>query len=95
MAIIVEQEKKAFPWITVIIWLIVFVFALAGVYYLFFASTPFIEVVKPAPLQEISDLAKINLDPLINNQNIGALKSYVDLPQTPEDLIGKTNPFLP
>lgn len=97
MAIVIEAEKKSLPWLTIFTWLIVVGVLFGGVYSLFFASTPLIEVIRPVFLKDISDLAQIQADPqkLMDNPEFGLLREYVELPQTAAEKIGKSNPFLP
>jgi beta-lactamase regulating signal transducer with metallopeptidase domain len=99
MAFVVEQEKKNFPWITVLIGVFAIGIAGAVVYYFFFAETPLIESFSSKSYLEISATEletvqkKANQETLVNHPNFKNLKQQVS-PMVVGTL-GKANPFQP
>lgn len=93
MAIVIEQEKRRMNWFVIgVIAVIVLILALA-VYYLFFISPIFIEVVLPLPLKELESISRITLNPaeIFNQSVLKNLQLYVQ-PIIPEPALNP-NPF--
>ncbi len=94
MAIILKQQQKKTNWFA----LLTFVFLLAvifgGAYFLFFASSPGIEIIAPASFQSTAELSRVEFDPsqIISNPTLKTLRQYGNLPNVGN--LGRDNPFL-
>ena len=93
MAILIDEEKRPFPWFPLLIAAVILVALVAGTYYLFFAAVPGIEVVLPPALKSANAISEIDVEPsrVINSPEFRALRVYTGLPSTGE--LGKANPF--
>lgn len=67
----------------------------AGTYYLFFAPTPFIEVIVPTELESISRISEsgLNVSTVFNSPVYQSLRQYAAPVEIGE--IGRANPFGP
>ena len=94
MAIVLEERKKGVNWFVILVFLFLFVVVIAGGYFLFFASTPGIEIVAPSILRSTSNIAEIELDPsqVISHPTLKRLRQYGGLPSVGS--LGRTNPLL-
>lgn len=94
MAIIIEEEKRKINWFALAVIILIIATIIVATYYLFFAPTPLIERVVPAPLQSLQELSNIRLQPetIVNNPKFQILKRYVN----PIEIgsVGKSNPFV-
>ena len=88
-------EQSNSNWITIIVISIVAIALVGGVYMLFFAEAPLIEVVAPSDLETVSDLSKVNFsstdfssDPVFNS-----LRRHVS--EAEPGPAGRENPFAP
>lgn len=54
------KEQSNNSWINILVYTLVVAAIAGGVYMLFFAEAPFIEVVAPPDLETVSDLSKVN-----------------------------------
>ncbi len=95
MAILVNDNSQARPKGKLITVIVVVVLLGLGVYYLFFAPTPFIEVVAPDQLRPITNISKIQLDPskILNSPIYQSLREQVPAPAAGS--AGRPNPFQP
>lgn len=95
MPFVVEEEKSGINWFLILGVLLGIGFAGLMAYYLFFASTPFIETLIPARSEIIVEIAKSKIDPneVVNNPAFQSLRQYT-LPLEVGE-VGRTNPFLP
>ncbi len=66
-----------------------------GIYFLFFAPTPGIEIVLPGSLQSADKVTAVQIDPstVLNSREFRSLRSYTGLPGVGQ--VGRDNPFLP
>ena len=96
MAIIVDEQQssKSAAIIKVIVWLTLLGVITAGVYYLFFKQQALIEYAAPSNFKNVSEIAKITLNPdeVINDPLFLSLKQYVRF--SPTTIMGRDNPFL-
>jgi len=94
MAISVSGEKRN---IGSVVWIIVAVVAviilLATMYYLFFAPAPFIDVVVPPALEDISQYSDADFDTSVleRSEVFQSLRRHVSEPELGE--FGRENPF--
>lgn len=95
MSIIVEQRERKINWFAVCVFLFLFAVIGGGGYYLFFAPTPGIEVITPAPLRSAEAVSRVRFDPagILNNPTLKNLRQQGTTPGIGS--IGKRNPFLP
>lgn len=94
MAIVLEGEKKRFNWkILALILAIVGVIG-GGIYFLFFAPTPAIEVITSPAVRSASELSGIRFDPaaVVNSDAFRSLRRYSGDPTIGR--VGRTNPFV-
>ncbi len=95
MAIVVEERKNSGGGIVnFLIWLFILGSIASAVYYIFFASPGFVEVVAPHNFEATQEIAKIELNPreVLDDPRFQALQQYVTLP--PIGAFGRSNPFL-
>ncbi|MDP3991564.1 MAG: hypothetical protein Q8P66_01505 [Candidatus Colwellbacteria bacterium] len=95
MAILVEEETGRKGVFGVFIIAAIVILLGAATYYLFFAPTPFIEVVIPSRLETVSKISEsgFNTSAVFNSPVYRSLRQYVDEPVLGE--IGRPNPFSP
>lgn len=94
MAILVEEKNQTGGRLKML--LVAAAAALvAGTYYLFFAPTPFIEVIVPTELESISKISETGLNPssLFNSPVYQSLRQYTGEVEIGE--VGRANPFQP
>ncbi len=93
MAILIQEEKKSINIFPVLIVLLIVGVISFGIYALFFAPTPGIEVVLPGELQSAERISSIDVDPstVINSREFRTLRSYAG-PASVGSL-GRDNPF--
>jgi hypothetical protein len=96
MAIVFEKQKKPVNWILIlsIAFAVIFISGLA--YYLFFAPTPQIDIVLPAPLSDAGIISSLEFtDPgvVLSSPEFKNLKLYVGTPSV--GTLGRSNPFIP
>lgn len=95
MAIVFEQPKKSVNWIKLIFFVFIIGFIIFAAYYLFFAPSPRLDIVLPAPLERASQISNLEfVDPatILNDQKFKNLYNYVGSPQTGN--LGRSNPFV-
>ena len=97
MAIVLEEEKRRFPLMAIIIILLVAIILGITIYYLFFVKPELMEIVFSPSLKTISELANIKFDPqtLMENPDFSILRPYGNFTSTTLDMVGKNNPFQP
>lgn len=97
MAIVLAQEKKPFPFGTVLAVVTLAGIALFAVYYLFLSKPEVVDIVIPSSTRQISEIARTSFNPeeLLQSPAFTKLKSYTSAPAVPEGSIGKVNPFVP
>ena len=95
MAILIQEESRSINWFAALIGIFVAVAIGAGIYFLFFAPVPGIEIIIPVPLQSANKISGISIDPstVINSQSFRSLRIYTGLPGVGQ--LGRANPFLP
>ncbi len=95
MAILIEEEKRSINWFPVALGVIALLAILAGMYYLFFAPVPGIDVVLPKSLQAVSKIPLDEITPsaVIQSTEFGKLRSFTGPPSTGD--LGRSNPFIP
>ena len=96
MAFSFETSSSKGNWFTISIVLIV-VFGLGfGTYFLFFAPTPFVEVLAPTDLKVVSDLSKVGSTLDSNFLKGPAIDTFdTEIPNAQAKVTGRTNPFAP
>ncbi len=95
MAILFEQ-KRSINWAPILFAVFIIGFVAFAVYYLFFAPSPKLDVVLPAPLeriQQISDLTFVDPSEVIKSAAFQKLKPSFGAPLA--GINGRPNPFLP
>lgn len=95
MAIVFEQQRKPINWIKLLFWIFIGAFLVFAIYYLFFAPSPKIDVVLPAPLQKANQIVATQfVDPglILNSQVFKSLKLYLGQPSV--GVLGRANPFV-
>ena len=95
MAIVFEQEKKSVNWVGILFVIFIIGFLVFAVYYLFFAPSPKLDVVLPAPLErasQISELEFIEPATVLNSTAFRKLQNYVGPPAV--GVLGRSNPFV-
>lgn len=95
MAILVEgngQKGGRFKLLIIIVGAAALV---AGTYYLFFAPTPFIEVIVPTELESISKISEggLNVTAVFNSPVYQSLRQYAAEVEVGD--LGRPNPFSP
>ncbi len=95
MAILVEEETRKRGVFGVFIVAIIVIFLGAAAYYLFFAPTPFIEVVIPSGLKTVSRISEsgLNAPAVFDSPVYKSLRQYAGEPEIGG--IGRANPFSP
>lgn len=95
MSILIEEEKQSVNWVSVGVTLVIVIFVFFSVYYILFKKPELIEIVSPAPLEELKKITSITFSPdaVLNNPVFRSLKSAAPQPQPPSP--GRSNPFLP
>ena len=96
MAIVFEQQKRSVHWIAILVTLFVVFFLVFAAYYLFFAPSPKIDTVLPAPLQRANQISGVTFtDPnaVVKSKEFVRLKSYV--PATSVGTLGRPHTFAP
>lgn len=95
MAIIIEQRERSINWFAVCVFLFLFAVIVGGGYYLFFAPTPGIEMITPAPLESSEALSRATFDPvgILNNPVLKGLRQQGISPGVGN--LGRRNPFVP
>jgi len=96
MAIIFEQPKRSINWVKMLFIIFILGFVFFAVYYLFFASSPRLDIVLPDPLERANQITNIDfVDPgeVLNTQAFKQLQSYVAPPTVGN--LGRNNPFEP
>ena len=92
MAIILEEKKSA-NWTLVLIVAVLFIAVIGGVYFLFFAETPGIEVIVPTEQEIDKRLSQISFDEtILSSDAFKIIKKYpaASIPET----TGRSNPFV-
>jgi hypothetical protein len=95
MAILLEQQKKKLDWFSLGVTSFIVFAIIFGIYFLFFAPTPGIEIVIPTSLKSADQISAIRVDPstVLNSREFRSLRSYTGLPSVGQ--VGRDNPFLP
>lgn len=94
MAILIQQKKNGINWFAISITTFAVAFVVFGIYYLFFAPTPGIEIVVPSTLDTASRITSLEVDPsaVLNSRQFRLLRVYTGLPSVGQ--VGRSNPFL-
>ncbi len=94
MAILIQEQKKSVNWFAIIVTAFAVGAIVFGLYYLFFAPTPGIEVVVPPPLQSAKRISTIEVDPTIvlNSRAFRSLRAYAGI--VTAGATGRDNPFV-
>jgi hypothetical protein len=94
MAIVLEGEQKKFNWKLPIVILLIIGAIGGGIYFLFFAPTPVIEVIVSPAVRSASELSGIRFDPaaVVNSDAFRSLRRYSTDPTIGR--VGRTNPFV-
>lgn len=94
MAILIQEQKKSVNWFAIAVTIFVVGTIVFGLYYLFFAPTPGIEIVVPPPLQSATRISTIEIDPttVLNSRAFRSLRAYAGLPTA--GATGRNNPFV-
>ncbi len=95
MAIVFEQKRKPVNWIGLLSATFGILFLIFAVYYLFFAPSPKLEAVLPAPLERASQISELEfIEPtiIINDPNFRKLQNYAGPPGV--GTLGRANPFV-
>ncbi len=96
MAIIFEQQRKPINWIAILTIAFSAGFIIFAAYFLFFAVSPQIEIVLPAPLLRASQISNLEFkDPgeIVNSPAFRRLGPSQGAPT--KGTLGRPNPFLP
>ena len=95
MAILLEQQKRKMDWFSLGVTAFVIFCIIFGIYFLFLAPTPGIEIVVPLALQSAGKVSSLQVDPstVLNSREFRSLRSYTGLPGL--GVTGRPNPFLP
>lgn len=94
MAIIVEENKKGFNWLAIVVFIFLLAVIFGGAYLLFFAPTPGIEVVAPTLLKTTAEISQIRFDAsaVINHPSLKTLRQFGGLPTVGQ--LGRPNPLI-
>lgn len=95
MAILVEEKGQGGGRFKILILVVAAAALVAGTYYLFFAPTPFIEVIVPTELESISKISEsgLNASLIFNSPVYQSLRPYASEIEVGE--VGRSNPFQP
>lgn len=95
MAILVEEKNQGSGRFKVLLVVVIAALLIAGTYYLFFAPTPFIEVIVPSELESISKISEsgLNATSILNSPVYQSLRQYAGDIEIGEK--GRPNPFSP
>ena len=96
MAIVFQEQKKTVNWIRLLFISFTILFVIFGIYALFFAEKPRIEVVLPEPLKRVSQISNLPAaDPseVLNSQTFRRLQTFFPAPGV--GVLGRQNPFAP
>lgn len=94
MAIVFQEQKRTFNWVRLLFFVFVVLFIAGAAYFLFFAPTPRLDVVLPAPLERASQISSLEfVDPsaVLNSRSFRRLQNYIGPPGVGS--LGKPNPF--
>ena len=95
MAIEFEQKSKV-RWSRVLMFIVIIGAVGLVTYFLFFAPSPKIELIIPAPLERAGEVSSIQfIDPgqIVRSQAFSVLREYAGDPGP--GVLGRPNPFLP
>lgn len=95
MAIVFEQPKKSVNWVPILFAVFIIGFLIFAAYYLFFAPSPKLDIVLPAPLERASQISKlefIEAATVLNSAAFRRLQNYVGPPAAGQ--LGRSNPFV-
>jgi len=94
MAIVLEGEKRRFDWKLPALILAITGVLGGGIYFLFFAPTPAIEVIVSPAVRSTSELSSIRFDPaaVVNSEEFRSLRRYGSDPTIGR--VGRSNPFI-
>ena len=95
MAIVFEQSKKSVNWVPILFTVFILGFLAFAAYYLFFAPSPKLDIVLPAPLERASQISKlefIDVATILNSTAFRRLQNYVGPPASGR--LGRSNPFV-
>lgn len=95
MALLIQEEKRSINWFAALVGIFAVLAVGIGIYFLFFAPVPGIEIIVPVPLQSANKISGISIDPstVINSPSFRSLRIYTGLPSVGQ--LGRANPFLP
>ncbi|MBI3114794.1 MAG: hypothetical protein HYZ07_02430, partial [Candidatus Harrisonbacteria bacterium] len=81
MPFLIPEQKRNIPWFGIAVFVLAMLAIVFGAYFLFFAPSPAIEVVVPAPLQNVNKISFIEVDPttVVNSRAFRTLRSYTGL----------------
>jgi hypothetical protein len=93
MAILIQQKRNGLNWFAIAVTTFAVAFVVFGIYYLFFAPTPGIEIVVPTTLDTASRITSVQVDPsaVLNSRPFRLLRVYTGLPSVGQT--GRSNPF--
>jgi len=96
MAITFEEDKNRVNWIGILTAVIIIGFIGIAVFYLFFSQPAVVEKFIFPNLKTISEFksVKFNFEDAFSNPAFKNLKSIVDFAFPPDNLVGKSNPFV-
>ncbi len=96
MAIIFEKQRKSVNWIAILTFAFSVLFIVFTAYFLFFASSPQIEVVLPAPLERASQISHLQFKDPGEITSSSAFRRLGPSQGAPaKGALGRPNPFLP
>ena len=94
MAIIIEERKRKISLVNLVVYAVIALIVFSAVYFLFFSSTPAVDVIIPAPLLKTTQIATFELDPsaVFDSREFKLLKKPMLPPGS--GTFGRDNPFL-
>ena len=94
MALIIEQTRRSVNWFGIFVFMFLLFVIVGGGYFLFFGSTPAIEILAPVELSAAQNIADIKLDvgTIIESPVLKSFQQYGTAPGVGS--LGRYNPFL-
>ena len=96
MAIVIEEEKKGFGLLTILVWLVILGIVGFGTYAVFFEQPEVVDIIIPSELQNVANISgrikELQPESIQSDPTFNSLERWVTVPTQGET--GRANPFL-